>query len=199
VKGGLVGVFAVVVLAYITFNTLRTEGLDQSGLERGDALPPFAVPLAASASEDEDANINTRREGGVPAACDVRGSDVLNVCEFAEEGPLVLVFVVTEAGDCADQLDVLDRVAARFPDVGFAAVAVRDDLDDLQRRLRERRWRVPLGYDHDGAAAALYGLGAICPLFTFADGSVAGSHVGVLGERELAERVEALRAGRPLP
>jgi cytochrome c biogenesis protein CcmG, thiol:disulfide interchange protein DsbE len=109
------------------------------------------------------------------------------------------VFVVTEAGDCADQLDVLDRVAARFPDVGFAAVAVREDLDDLQRRLRERRWRVPLGYDHDGAAATLYGLGAVCPLFTFADGSVAGTHVGVLDERELAERVEQLRAGRQLP
>ena len=198
-KGGLVGVFAVVVLAYITFNTLRTEGLDQGGLERGAELPPFAVPLAASAREDQDANVNTRRAGDVPAACDVRGADVLNACELARRGPLVLVFVVTAAGDCADQLDVVDRVAQRFPRVGFAAVAVREDLDDLRRRLRERRWRVPLGYDHDGAAAALYGLGAVCPLFTFADGSVASSHVGVLDERELTDRVEALQAGRPLP
>jgi hypothetical protein len=199
VRGGLVGVFAVVVLAYITYNTLSTEGLDQGGLERGTELPPFVVPLAARASEDQDANVNTSRDGDVPAACDVRGADVLNVCELRERGPFVLVFVVTAADDCAAQLDVVDRVARRTPRVGFAAVAVREDLGDLQRRLRERRWRVPLGYDHDGAAASLYGLGAVCPLFTFVDGVVAGSHVGVLDERELAERVEALQTGRPLP
>jgi hypothetical protein len=201
VKGGLVGVFAVVVLAYITYNTLSTDGLDPRGLARGTELPPFAVPLAGSASEDQDANVNERRVGGVPAACDVRGDDVLNVCELAEQGPLVLVLVVTEAGDCADQLDVVDRVAARFPRVVFAAVSVRDELGDLQERLRERRWRVPLGYDADGAVGQLYGLGAVCPLFTFADagGRVAGSHVGVLGERALAARVEDLRAGRRLP
>jgi hypothetical protein len=201
VKGGLVGVFAVVVLAYITYNTLSTEGLDQRGLERGAELPPFAVPLAAAAREDQDANVNAGREGDVPAACDVRGADVLNVCRLAEQGPFVLVFVVTEAGDCADQLDVVDRVAARFPRVRFAAVAVREDLDDLQRRLRERRWRVPLGYDHDGAAARLYGLGAVCPLFTFAgaDGRVAATDVGVLDERQLAVRAAALQERRPLP
>jgi AhpC/TSA family len=201
VKGGLVGVFAVVVLAYITFNTLRTEGLDPRGLERGSELPPFAVPLAASASEDQDANVNTVRQGDVPAACDVRGADVLNACALEEQGPFVLVFVVTEAGDCARQLDVLDRVAPRFPRVGFAAVAVREDLEDLQRRLRERGWRVPLGYDHDGAAANRYGLGAVCPLFTFADadGRVAATHVGVLSEEEIAARAERLAQGRPLP
>jgi hypothetical protein len=201
VKGGLVGVFAVVVLAYITYNTLSTEGLDPRGLERGTELPPFAVPLAASADEDQDANVNTRREGDVPAACDVRGEDVLNLCGLAEQGPFVLVFVVTDAGDCAEQLDVLDRVAARFPRVPLAAVAVREDLGELQRRLRERRWRVPLGYDHDGAAASLYGFGVVCPLFTFADadGRVAATHVGVLDERELAERVEALQDREPLP
>jgi hypothetical protein len=131
----------------------------------------------------------------------VRAPDVLNVCELAERGPLVLAFVVTDAGDCADQLDVLDRVAPRFPRVGFAAVAVREDLDDLKRRLRERRWRVPLGYDHDGAVANLYGVGAVCPLFTFAgrDGRVAGTQLGVLDEAELAARAAALQAGRPLP
>jgi hypothetical protein len=202
VKGGwLVGVVAVVVLAYITLNTLRTEGIGPRGLERGTRLPPFAVPLAASATEDQDANVATRQEGEVPPACEVRGRDVLNVCELAERGPVVLAFVVTDAGDCAEQVDVLDRVAPRFPRVGFAAVAVREDLGDLKRRLAERGWRVPVGYDHDGAAANLYGVGAVCPLFTFAgrDGRVAGTAVGVLDERELAARAAALQAGRPLP
>jgi hypothetical protein len=205
VKGGwLVGAVAVVVLAYITLNTLRTEGLNPRGLERGAELPPFAMQLAESATEDEDANIATRPGSGpagdVPA-CEVRGPDILNVCELAERGPFVLAFVVTDAGDCADQVDVLDRVALRFPRVGFAAVAVREDLGDLRRTLRERGWRVPVGYDHDGAVASLYGVGAVCPLFTFAGGDrrVAGTELGVLDERTLAERAAALQAGRPLP
>ena len=203
-KGGwLVGVVGVVVLAYITLNTLRTEGLNPRGLERGARLPPFAMPLAASAS-DQDANVATRPgggpEGAVPA-CTVRGPEILNLCELAERGPVVLAFVVTDAGDCAGQLDVLDRVAPRFPGVAFAAVAVREDHDDLRRKVRERGWRVPVGYDHDGAVANLYGVGAVCPLFTFAgsDGRVAGTELGVLDERALDERVAALQAGRPLP
>lgn len=204
-KGGwLVGVVGVVVLAYITFNTLRTEGLGPSGLERGTRLPPFAMPLARSASGDEDANIATQPDSGPEGkrpACTVRGPEILNVCRLAERGPVVLAFVVTSAGDCAGQLDVLDRMAPRFPDVGFAAVAVREDLGDLRRRLREHRWRTPVGYDRDGAVANLYGFGAACPLITFAgaDGRVAGTELGMLDADELAARVEALRAGRPLP
>jgi hypothetical protein len=205
VKGGwLVGVVAVVVLAYITLNTLRTEGVGPRGLEPGTRLPPFAAPLAVSAREDQDANVATRPdsgpEGDVPA-CEVRGPDVLNVCELAERGPLVLVFVVTDAGDCADQVDVVDRVAPRFPRVGFAVVAVGEDLGDLRRRLQERGWRVPVGYDADGAVANLYGVGAVCPLFTFADrdGRVAGTELGVLDERQLAAHADALQDGRPLP
>jgi hypothetical protein len=161
------------------------------------------MPLASSAA-DADANIATRAGSGPDGArpaCTVRGPAILNVCELAERGPVVLAFVVTGAGDCARQLDVLDRVAPRFPRVAFAAVAVREDHDDLRRKARERGWTVPLGYDRDGAVANLYGVGAVCPLLTFAgrDGRVAGTALGLLDERELAARVEALEAGRPLP
>jgi hypothetical protein len=204
VKGGwLVGVLGVVVLAYITLNTLRTEGLDPRGLERGTRLPPFAMPLATSRS-DGDANIATRAgsgpEGDVPA-CSVRGPDILNVCELAERGPVVLAFVVTGSRDCARQVDVLNRVARRVRDVAFAAVAVREDRGELRERIRERGWTVPVGYDHDGAVANLYGLGLVCPLLTFAgrDGNVAGTAVGLLDDGALADRAQALAEGRPLP
>ncbi|HTE61223.1 MAG TPA: hypothetical protein VK631_12800 [Solirubrobacteraceae bacterium] len=203
-KGGwLVGVVGVVVLAYITLNSLRTEGLDPRGLDRGTRLPPFAMPLATSAGGG-DANIATRpgneTEGKVPA-CTVRGPEILNVCALAERGPVVLAFVVTRSEDCARQVDVLDEVAARVPDVEFAVVAVREDRNRLRRLIGERGWRVPVGYDHDGAAANLYGLGVVCPLLTFAgrDGRVAGTNVGFLDEAALTDAARALAAGRPLP
>jgi hypothetical protein len=204
VKGGwLVGAVAVVVLAYITLNSLRTEGLDPQGLERGTELPPFAMPLATSAS-DADANIATRpgsgAEGDVPA-CSVRGAEVLNVCELSERGPVVLALVVTRSADCARQVDVLDEVARRVPDVEFAAVAVREDRDRLRRLIRERGWRIPVGYDRDGAVGNLYGLGVVCPLLTFAgrDGRVEQSELGFVDAPALEAAARALAAGRPLP
>jgi hypothetical protein len=204
VKGAwLVGAVAVVLLAYITLNTLRTEGLSPQGLERGKPMPPFAMPLASSAI-DKDADIATKADSGPEGkrpACSVRGPEILNVCELQERGPVVLAFVVTQAGDCARQLDVLDRVAARVPRVAFAAVAVRDDRDGLRRLIRQRGWRVPVGYDRDGAVGNLYGLGLVCPLLTFAggDGRVAGTELGFLDEATLTETARALAAGRPLP
>jgi hypothetical protein len=204
VRGGwLVGVVAVVVLAYITINSLTTEGVGTQGLERGTRLPPFAMPLAASAREG-DANVFPgpgSGPDGEPPACTVRGRDVLNVCELSERGPVVLAFVVTRSGDCARQVDVVDRVASRVPAVAFAAVAVREDRDRLRSLIRDRGWRVPVGYDQDGAVANLYGLGVVCPLLTFAgrDGRVAGTELGFLDEAALEAAARALAAGRPLP
>jgi hypothetical protein len=203
VKGGwLVGVVGVVVLAYITLNTLRTESVGSRGLAAGARLPPFAMPLAASRS-DGDANIATRPDSGAEGArpaCTVRGPEILNVCELAERGPVVLAFLVIRSRRCEEQVDVLDRIAPRHPGVRFAAVSVRGDHEQLRRTVRERGWRLPVGYDHDGAVANLYGV-AVCPTVTFAarGGEVAGTAVEFLDERALATRVAALEAGRPLP
>ena len=200
--GWLVGVVGVVVLAYITLNTLQTEGVGSRGLEVGTRLPPFAMPLAGSRS-DADANIATRPDSGPEGArpaCSVRGPEILNVCELAEQGPVVLAFVVTRSGRCEEQVDVLDRIAPRHPRVRFAAVSVRGDHEQLRRTVRERGWRLPVGYDHDGAVADLYRV-AVCPTVTFADrdGKVARTSLEFLDERALTTRVEALEEGRPLP
>ena len=203
-KGGwLVGVVAVAVLAYITLNSLRTEGIGAQGLEPGAALPPFAIPLAASEKEG-DANVFPgpgRGPDGEPPACTVRGPDVLNACALSQRGPVVLAFVVTRSGECAREVDVLDRVARRVPGVAFAAVAVREDRERLRALVRSRGWSVPVGYDHDGAVGNLYGLGVVCPLLTFAgrDGRVARAEVGFLDDAALEDAARALAAGRPLP
>ena len=198
----LVGLAGVALLAVVGFNTLRTDGTVSRGLPAGTRLPPFAMPTAASRS-DADANIATRPDSGPEGArpaCSVRGPEILNVCELAERGPVVLAFLATRSGRCAEQVDVLDRIAPRHPGVRFAAVSVRGDHAQLRRTVRERGWRLPVGYDHDGAVANLYRV-AVCPSLTFArrGGEVAGNALEFLDERALAAHVEALEAGRPLP
>ena len=186
--GLIVGVLAVAAIAYISLNTLRTEGPGSRGVPAGGELPAFAVPLALSDLEG-DANVSDR-------ACEVRGPRVLNVCELAEQGPVVLTFFAEPSERCDEQVDVVDRVRERFPDVRFAAVAIRGDREDLRRRVRERGWELPVGHDRDGAVANAYAV-AICPTITFAaaGGEVIDTAFGALGEQALVARVEAARRG----
>jgi AhpC/TSA family len=184
--GVFVGVIAVAVLAYILVNTLRTEGPGSRGLPAGSRMPAFAVPLALSDLEG-DANVSER-------ACHVRGEDVLNICELAERGPVVLAFFAEPSERCDDEIDLLDRIRARFPDVEFAAVAIRGDRDDLRRRVRGRGWGLPVGHDRDGAVANAYAV-AICPTITFAarGGEVRRTSFGSLGPGELDRMIEELQ------
>ena len=200
-KGGwLVGIAGIAVLAYITLNTLRTESVGSRGVAAGTQLPPFAMPLASSRS-DADANIATRPDSGPEGArpaCSVRGREILNVCELAERGPVVLAFLATRSERCAQQVDVLDRIAPRHPRVRFAAVSVRGDHEQLRRTVRERGWRLPVGYDHDGAVANLYGV-AVCPTVTFArrGGEVTGPRSSFSTSAALARAWRrSKRAGR---
>jgi hypothetical protein len=150
-------------------------------------MPPFAVPLAASDLKG-DAQVDPDK------ACGVRGPKILNSCELADRGPVVLAFFATRSERCERQVDVLERVRRRFPEVGFAAVSVRGNRGEVRRQARRRGWRMPVGYDHDGAVSNAYAV-AICPTITFArtGGKVAGTSFNLLGEQALTRRVEALR------
>jgi peroxiredoxin len=180
-----VGIVAVAVLAYIAINSLRTSGPGSRGVPAGEELPAFAAPLALSDLEG-DANVSDR-------ACDVRGPDVLNVCQLAARGPVVLAFFAEPSERCDDQIDLLDRTRRRFPGVQFAAIAIRGDRDDLRRAVREHGWRLPVAHDRDGAVTNLYGV-AVCPATTFAarGGTVRSTAVGALDERALTARVNEL-------
>jgi hypothetical protein len=188
---GLVGVLFLAAVVGITINTLQTDGPGSRGVPAGDPLPPFAAPLATS-DVDPDTDANVAVEGEHPA-CEVRGPHVLNSCELAERGPVVLAFLATRSGRCERQIDALDRIRARFPGVRFAAVAIRADRDDLRRTIRRRRWNLPVAYDHDGAVSNLYAV-AVCPTIVFAHrgGKVAETTLGSVGERELIRRVARL-------
>jgi hypothetical protein len=183
----IVGAAAVLALAYITLNTLGTDAPGSRGVPDGEKLPPFAVPLALSSLQG-DAQVDPAK------ACRVRGPRVLNSCRLAERGPVAIAFFATKSERCERQIDVIERVRRRFPDISFAAVSVRGDRDDVRRQARRRGWGMPVGYDHDGAVTNLYAV-AICPTITFAGrgGRVVSTSFSLLGEAALAKRLEAIR------
>jgi len=196
--GWFLGVVAVLVLALIGLNTLRTQSNGSAGLKKGSTAPPFAAPLVFSSFPD-DADVNVARKvgqgggaGKVPA-CDVTGSGVLNLCRLYSQHPTVLIFTATRGGQCIQQMDIVQGLRAQFPGVAFAAVAIRGSRGDLKRLTRDHHWTFPVAYDHDGVLANLYGL-AVCPQLTFIrrSGRVADTAVGVVRAGELTRRLRAL-------
>ena len=195
----IVGVAVVFAIAYITLNTLRTDAPGSRGLDPGDRLPPFAAPLALS-KLDGDANLATKPDQGGQGkrpACEVRGADVLNSCQLAERGPVALAFVAARSDTCDEQVDALDRVRADYPDISFAAVAIRGDREDVRRVIRRRGWGLPVAWDRDGGVANAYAV-AVCPTVTFAyeGGRVEGTSLSLIEGTELRARLEKLRSGR---
>ena len=191
--GLLVVVFVGALLTFITFNTIITDSEGSKGLAAGDKLPPFAMPLSTSPCEGRcDANVATAADQGAAGArpaCEVRGPEVLNVCQLREDGPFVLAFVFHPVERCRDQLPVLERVAARHPDVQFRVVAVRANASDA----RGLRTGLPVGYDNDGAVANEYAV-VVCPTITYVrrGGGIVGSTVGAQSEAQLDEWVRRI-------
>jgi hypothetical protein len=166
--GRYVGLLAIVILVLITINTITTRPNGATGLAPGSRLPPFAVPLVAG-SLSGDANIATRAHEGSAGrlpACEVRGAQILNVCQLYEQGPLVLALIV-DGGSCPGILSDMQRLSGSFPEVRFAAVAIKAGRTQLRRLLHARGLTLPVGIDRDGVLVALY-KDASCPQVTFA-------------------------------
>lgn len=191
--GVLIVLFVGALLLFITFNTITTESEGSKGLEAGAELPPFAMPLSTSSCRGRcDANVATgsgQGAAGARPACEVRGPEVLNVCELREAGPFVLAFVFHPVDRCRAQLPVLERVAARHRGVRFRVVAVRANAKDALGL----KANLPVGYDHDGAVANEYAV-VVCPTITYVarDGRVVGSTVGSQSEAQLESWVRRL-------
>lgn len=191
---------AAIVLAYIAINTLRTRGPGSTGPAVGERMPPFAAPLVTSALVG-DANVATRfgqGSAGARPACDVTDPRALNSCTLARRGPVVLAFLTTGAGECARQVDVMQALAPRFPQVSFAAVFVRGDRGAERALAHRHGWMLPVAQDRDGAVANLYGV-AVCPTVVFAarGGRVRSTALGseVMRPAALERRVRALARG----
>jgi hypothetical protein len=191
--GVLIAVFVVALLGWVTLNSFATETAGSEGLQAGDPLPPFAMPLSTSSCRGRcDANVATEADQGAAGsrpACSVRGKHILNSCELAEGGPFVLAFVFEPVARCRQQLAALERVAARHRDVKFRIVAVRATAE----KARSLRANLPVGYDNDGAVANEYEV-VVCPTITYvrSGGHVAGSTVGPRDEAQIEQWVRRI-------
>jgi hypothetical protein len=167
--GRYVGLLGLVILILITINTIATKPNGDTGVPPGRQAPPFAVPLALG-NLPGDANIATASDlgaaGKVPA-CSVRGPQVLNMCQLYEQGPVVLALFVAEES-CPDVLADMQALVASFPQVRFAAIAVKGERAPVRRLVAKMHLTFPVGLDPDGALAALYQL-ATCPQLSFVE------------------------------
>jgi len=200
----VVGLLFVVIVAIALLNGVPggggTLGLDEQP-ERW-ALPEFAVPDAAGKLEG-DANVaqDDCSAGELPCpadsrrapACRVRTPEAIRVCDLFDR-PLVISFWFSKGGDCADQQDVVSRVYSRYRGrVNFLSLDIRDDRDTVRELIRQRGWKMPVGYDRDGAVASLYRVGG-CPTFAYVypGGTLESAGIGKLTEVELGDRVARL-------
>lgn len=197
----LAAVVALALLSELSGQESGTLGLDEQPPRW--ALSEFAVPVASGPLEG-DANVaqDDCETSQVPCpgdarrtpACQVEEADAIRVCDLFDR-PLVLSFWFSRGGgECVDQQDVLDSLHERYRDrVRFLSLNVRDDRDTVRELVRERGWRMPVGYDRDGAVARLYRVG-VCPTFAYAypGGTLYEASIGTLRRGELAASIEAL-------
>lgn len=194
-SGSVAGAMLVVAflgLGYALFQDRASDTPDS--LPVGEEMPPFATPLVRS-DLDGDANLATREDQGAAGArpaCEVRGPDILNGCQLAERGPVVLSYVA-QAGNCMDQLRELERLKRAEPELQVAAVAIKGDRDKLRQELDRMRITVPVGWDRDGALSAVYRV-ITCPQTVFAE---QGGVVRSTAYEELTVGELLRRAGAP--
>jgi hypothetical protein len=89
---------------------------------------------------------------------------------------------------------VVNRVYERYRGrVSFLSLDVRDDRGAVQDLIHSHRWRMPVGYDHDGAVAALYRIG-LCPTFAYAypGGTLQDASIGELTVGQLETHIRSL-------
>jgi hypothetical protein len=165
--GRYIAVAGLIALFAFALYTTLTRRVAAPGVPAGERLPPFAAPLASSGSK-KYVNVATRPndgQAGKRPACTVRGDGILNVCQLYEQGPVVLALFI-DGGSCPDVLASLQQLAGSFPQVRFAAVAVKAQAEPVAQLMRKLGVRFPVGVDRDGVLGDLYRMES-CAQVTF--------------------------------
>lgn len=201
----IVGLIFAVVIVIATINTLGSKDEETLGLDKLEArwpLPEFAVPRANGPEADANVAQDDCETSQTPCpesarrrpACRISPVGAIRVCDYFER-PLVISFWFTRGGgSCVEQQDVVDRVDRRYGGkVRFLSLDVRDDRDTVRELVRRRGWTMPVGYDRDGAVAALYRVGG-CPTFAYVypGGTLQDASIGELTPSQLEAHVDDL-------
>jgi hypothetical protein len=202
----LVGLVFGAVIVVAVVSKIGEGGEGTLGLEKQPErwpLPEFAVPDAAGQLEG-DANIaqDDCSTSQLPCpedarrtpACRISEPESIRVCELFDR-PSLISFWFTKGGDsCVTEQDAVSSAYRRYRGrVRFLSLDIRDDRETVRKLIRERRWRMPVGYDRDGAVASLYRVGG-CPTFAYVypGGTLQSASIGVLGAEQLGQRLDSL-------
>jgi hypothetical protein len=200
-----VGLVFLALIVVASIHALNGGGEDTLGLDKQPArwpLPEFAVPAAAGNLEG-DANVyqDDCESSSLPCsggstrdpACQITTPGAIRVCDLFDR-PLVISFWFGTSGTCEAQQNIVSTVAARYRGrVNFLSLDVRDSRGSVRELVRERGWEMPVGFDRDGAVAALYRVGG-CPTFAYAypGGTLESASIGELDVRRLSQHVDEL-------
>jgi hypothetical protein len=190
---GFVGLAFAALVAVATYSTIRSGAHDILGVNasvRGRPLPEFAVPripggpdLDANIYQDDCASAANPCPAGQrrASACQIHVRGAIRVCDLFDR-PLVISFWFLRAPtSCLQTQDAVNQIAARFRDrVNFLSIDVHDDRAAVAETVAKRGWKVPVGWDRDGAVSDLYRVGG-CPTvaFVYPGGIFAGAKAGV--------------------
>ncbi len=160
--GGIAILLVVLVVVLVSKPKLN------NGVKPGTQVPAFAVPLASGdlkkGAADTAVHADEGSRGKVPA-CKERGAGILNICELYERGPVVLALFIDE-GSCANVLSEMQAASRRFPEVSFAAVALKAQHPEVRELVRNKKLSIPVGFDEEGALAGFYRV-LSCPQLSF--------------------------------
>ena len=178
-----VGIIFLIVIVIVSVNTISNKPI---GLKTGGRLPQFAAP-SATGTINKDANVDPKK------ACAVKGRNAIRICDYFNR-PLVMVAWFTKGCDsCRAQLDAVETIRRRFPNVAFLGLDIKDSLSNAGNEVRKHNWGFPMALDRDGAVSGLYGV-VVGPttFFVFPKGILMGKAYGELDQAQLTRKVEAL-------
>jgi len=165
--GRYVVVLAAILLVAFTVHVALSTHKGVTSVRPGAKIPPFAAPYAIggpAGEVDVAIHANDGQAGKVPA-CSERGPGILNICELYERGPVVLALFF-QGGSCTAVLDDMQQLARSYPQVAFAAVAVKEGATSVARVVRAKRLTFPVAVDGEGRLGELFSM-VSCPQISF--------------------------------